>query len=177
MSAPSIRFDTFGFKKNGRVRGLKNLGKRRKMLLLWWESNHTFPTCRALLLDYRAAYLYFAYPAIIVPPQYPPSDIVRVVVLGCEGNRCWRHPCVSNVCCANPGGAADAEHCRHRAVAEGCCMRVACRCSPICVREKNVTTLMGIERHLSHLPGGCFTTRLQSGFTLLCLPNYYCAAR
>ena len=45
MSVPNIRFGTFVFKENGRVRGLKNLDKRIEMFLPWWESNHTSPAC------------------------------------------------------------------------------------------------------------------------------------
>ena len=107
-----------------------NVGKRRKMLLLRWESNRTFTACRAgaLTTRLRRSLSFSAYQRVIVPHQ-------RTVVLACEGDRYWCYSCYSYVRRSNPGGAADPEHSGHRAVAEGCCVRAwvraACRWSPM----------------------------------------------
>ena len=48
------------------------VGKRRKMLLLRWESNHTFTACRAgaLTTRLRRSLSFSAYQRVIVPPHF-----------------------------------------------------------------------------------------------------------
>ncbi|KAJ3651928.1 hypothetical protein Zmor_017932 [Zophobas morio] len=96
------------------------------MLLLRWESNRTFTACRAgglTTLDYKGAYLSSLTTTYYCAATVLPPTTQRAVVLGCEGNRCWRRPCYSYVRRSNPDDAADPEHSGHRAVAEGCCVR------------------------------------------------------
>ncbi|KAJ3651832.1 hypothetical protein Zmor_017840 [Zophobas morio] len=99
----------------------------------------------------------------------PPPATQRAVVLGCEGDSCWRRSYHSYGRCSNPGGAADPEHSGHRAVAEGCCVRVACRRSPMWESREKCCASVGFEPTSPSNPGwyaNRYTTR-QLIFTLL----------